>query len=156
MSSATHDTPSAEHAHDDGKVHAHVSPVLFMVAVFGALIFLTVLTVAVSYVDLGPANNIVAVGIATLKAALVATFFMHLWWDKPFHAMVFVAAFVFLGVFIVLTLGDINTRGIVDRANMVRTLDSTGQLAPGGLQIPAPAPPPPGAAPAAGAAPAHH
>ncbi len=155
MSSATHDSHSAEHGPDDGKVHAHVTPVLFMVAVFGALIFLTVLTVAVSYVDLGPANNIVAVGIATLKAALVATFFMHLWWDKPFHAMVFVAAFVFLGVFIVLTLDDINTRGAVDRANMVRTLESTGQIAPGGLQIPAaPAPP----APAAGAAPAaaHH
>ena len=95
MSSATHETESehSEHgAHDDGAVHAHVSPVLFMVAVFGALIFLTVVTVAVSYVDLGPANNLVAVGVATLKAALVATFFMHLRWDKPFHALVFVGS----------------------------------------------------------------
>lgn len=159
MSSATHETESehgehgAHDAHDDGAVHAHVSPVLFMVAVFGALIFLTVVTVAVSYVDLGPANNLVAVGVATLKAALVATFFMHLRWDKPFHALVFVGSFVFLALFIVLTLNDINTRGIVDRANMVRTLESTGQLAPGGIQIPAAPAAPAGGAPAPAA---HH
>jgi cytochrome c oxidase subunit 4 len=48
-------------------------------AVFGALLVLTVATVAVSYVHL-PTLPAIAVGIAiaTTKAALVAMFFMHL------------------------------------------------------------------------------
>jgi len=156
MSSTTHDSHAEHGDHDDGKVHAHVSPVLFMVAIFGALIFLTVVTVAVSYVDLGPANNLVAVGVATMKAALVAVFFMHLKWDKGFHALIFVASFVFLALFIVLTLNDINTRGIVDRANMVRTLESTGVVAPGGLVTPAAPTPTPAAEGAVAPAAAHH
>ncbi|MBL8600305.1 MAG: cytochrome C oxidase subunit IV family protein [Myxococcales bacterium] len=151
MSSAAHD---AEHGHDghgedDGKVHAHVSPVLFLIAIFGALIFLTVVTVAVSYVDLGAANNAVAVGVATLKASLVAAFFMHLRYEKPFNTLVFLGAFVFLGLFMFFTLNDVNTRGRVDRANMVRVLERTGQLAPGGLVVPA-VPEPAAGAPAHG------
>ena len=47
--------------------------------VFGALAVLTCVTVAVSYIDLGGSGNIaLALVIATLKAALVAMFFMHL------------------------------------------------------------------------------
>ena len=48
-------------------------------AVFGALLALTAVTVAISYVQL-PSTPAVAVGItiATAKAALVAMFFMHL------------------------------------------------------------------------------
>ena len=48
-------------------------------AVFGALLVLTAVTVAVSYVHL-PTTPAVALGIAiaTVKAALVAMFFMHL------------------------------------------------------------------------------
>lgn len=48
------------------------------VAVWGALIVLTGLTVAVSYVDLGLLNVAVALLIASVKASLVALFFMHL------------------------------------------------------------------------------
>ncbi|RYZ58796.1 MAG: hypothetical protein EOP08_15990, partial [Proteobacteria bacterium] len=47
------DTHASEEAHTDGAVHAHVAHPLFYVAIFGALIFLTIVTVAVSYVDLG-------------------------------------------------------------------------------------------------------
>ena len=47
--------------------------------VFGALAVLTMVTVGVSYVDLGGRGNIgVALLIATFKAGLVAVFFMHL------------------------------------------------------------------------------
>jgi len=48
-------------------------------AVFGALLVLTIATVAVSYIHL-PTTPAVALGItiATAKAALVAMFFMHL------------------------------------------------------------------------------
>ena len=47
-------------------------------AVFAALLVLTVVTVLVSYVDLGLWNTVVALVIASVKASLVALFFMHL------------------------------------------------------------------------------
>lgn len=57
--------------------HAHdIRPYLF---VFGALLVLTVVTVLVSYWHLPPGPAIaVGLAIATLKASLVAAFFMHL------------------------------------------------------------------------------
>ena len=51
-------------------------------AVYGALLVLTVITVLVSYVDLGLLNVFVALGIASVKASLVALFFMHLKWEN--------------------------------------------------------------------------
>lgn len=47
-------------------------------AVFAALLVLTGATVAVSYIDLGLWNVAVALLIASVKASLVALFFMHL------------------------------------------------------------------------------
>jgi cytochrome c oxidase subunit 4 len=46
--------------------------------VYSALIVLTVVTVLVSYVNLGLLNVVVALLIASVKASLVALFFMHL------------------------------------------------------------------------------
>ncbi len=63
-------------SHTPEEIRAHVSVYL---KVFGALAVLTVVTVGVSYVDLGGSGNIaVALVIALVKAGLVATFFMHL------------------------------------------------------------------------------
>jgi cytochrome c oxidase subunit 4 len=63
-------------SHTPEEIRAHVSVYL---KVFGALAVLTVVTVAVSYLDLGGSGNIaVALIIALFKAGLVATFFMHL------------------------------------------------------------------------------
>ncbi|MFO0624235.1 MAG: cytochrome C oxidase subunit IV family protein [Polyangiales bacterium] len=142
MSTAEHDAGAHDHGHaDDGAVHAHVSPVIFLIGIFAALIFLTVVTVAVSYVDLGSANTFVAVAVATLKAGLVAAFFMHLRYDHPFNAIIFVLSFVFLGILMVFSLEDINSRGGIDRENGTQYLERRGEVAPGGLQTPsAPAP----------------
>ncbi|OIP36186.1 MAG: hypothetical protein AUK27_02230 [Deltaproteobacteria bacterium CG2_30_66_27] len=49
-----------------------------LLLVFAALLLLTVVTVLVSYVDLGLGNVAVALLIASVKASLVALFFMHL------------------------------------------------------------------------------
>lgn len=137
MSTATHESSSDHgHAHDDGAVHAHVSPVLFMIGIFAALIFLTVVTVAVSYVDLGSANTLVAMLVATMKASLVAAFFMHLRYDHPFNSIIFVLSFLFLALLMIFSVEDINSRGIVDPANGVQVLERTGQRAPGGLPAP--------------------
>ena len=48
----------------------------------------------------------IALGIATLKASLVALYFMHLRYDNPFYAVVFLAALLFLAIFLSLTLLD--------------------------------------------------
>jgi len=130
MSSSTHDH---DHGHDDGAVHAHISDTKFMLGIFSALIVLTVITVAVSRVDLGAANSFVAIFVATIKASLVATFFMHLRHDKPFNSVIFVSAFVFLGVFLVYTLNDVDTRGAIDRSNGTRIYERSGEVAPGGF-----------------------
>ena len=136
MSSST-DTHANDHDahgdHDDGAVHAHISDTKFMLGIFAALIVLTVITVAVSRVDLGAANSFVAIFVATIKASLVATFFMHLRHDKPFNAVIFVSAFVFLGVFLVYTLNDVDTRGAIDRSNGTRIYERSGEVAPGGF-----------------------
>ena len=57
--------------HEDGAVHAHISPAWFYIAVFMGLLFLTALTVGQSYVDLGRLNLFAVVLIASLKATLV-------------------------------------------------------------------------------------
>ncbi len=50
--------------------------------VWVALLVLTATTVAVSYVNLGMMNVVVALLIASAKAALVALFFMHLKYEN--------------------------------------------------------------------------
>lgn len=90
--------------HDNGMGHAVPWPIL--VGVFVALLGLTFLTVAVTYVDLGPLNIVIALGVATIKAALVVLFFMHLFWDKPLNSIVFVLTIAFVGVFLAFTIID--------------------------------------------------
>lgn len=86
---------------------SHVLPWQILVAVFGALIVLTGATVAAILVDLGPTMNlVVAMGIATIKAALVVLFFMHLFYDNKLYLTIFLGSVVFLFLFISFTLLD--------------------------------------------------
>jgi len=55
----------------------HVMSSKMYYGIWAALMCLTVVTAAVSFVDLGPLNTIVALVIATFKALLVVLFFMH-------------------------------------------------------------------------------
>lgn len=133
MSTSTEHADEHGHEHSDGRVHPHISSFGFLCGIFLTLIVLTVVTVAASYVDFGSANTLVAVLIATIKAGLVATFFMHLRHDKPFLALAFIMAFVFLGVFGALSMEDLGTRGRLDIDNGVHVLSRTGEVAPGSL-----------------------
>jgi cytochrome c oxidase subunit 4 len=82
-------------------------PVRMLWLVWGSLMFLTIVTVAVTSIDLGSRFNlIIAMGIATIKAGLVATYFMHLRWDRPFHTLVFLGSILFVSLFISMTLLD--------------------------------------------------
>ena len=70
--------------------------------VFGALLVLTVITVAVSYLQM-PAGPAIALGlaIAVAKAALVAMFFMHLRHERQ---LIYVAL-LFTGIFFAALIG---------------------------------------------------
>ena len=94
-------------AHDDpAELHVHVVPAPVLLAVWGALVVLTVATVAATWIDLGPGNLLLALGIAVFKAGAVALWFMHLRYDRPFLGVVFVAAILFVALFIGLALVD--------------------------------------------------
>jgi cytochrome c oxidase subunit 4 len=101
---ASHD--SAHGAHDDHGL-AHTTPVKLLVGILAILLFLTIVTVAVTAVDLGAQGNlVVAMVIATIKAGLVVTYFMHLRWDKKFHLILFLTSVLFLILFISISLTD--------------------------------------------------
>ena len=84
----------------------HVAPLPVLVAVLVALLVGTWLTVAATAFDLGPLNIWIGLAIATAKATLVAVYFMHLRWDKPFNTVVFLAALAFLALFIGIAMMD--------------------------------------------------
>ena len=89
----------SDHPHDVSK---HVRGYLI---IGGTLILGTILTVLASYLDLGHGLNIVlALVIATVKASLVALFFMHLISEKQMiYTVLGFTAFFFIGL-MVLTL----------------------------------------------------
>ena len=137
MSSSSHAHSDAHDGHDhvEGAVHVHIEPMWLYLAIFGALIFMTVVTVGASYIDFGAANTAIAVLIATVKASLVAVFFMHLRHDKPFNALVFVGGLLFLSFLFLFTLTDTGSRGEVDdfhgkptsvRGKFVKPVESAG------------------------------
>ncbi len=89
----------------------HVVPVRVYLRIFFALLVLTATTVAVAFVDLGPLNNVVALGIAVIKATLVILFFMHVKYSTRLTAIVVASGVFGLAIMIGLTLTDYATRG---------------------------------------------
>jgi cytochrome c oxidase subunit 4 len=139
MSNQHHDS----HA-DDGLVHVHVHPASTYYKVFAALVFFTVVTVGLAQIHLGSLNFGIAVFIATIKAALVATYFMHLKDDNRFNVLLFIGSLLFMGVFFVYTMNDTQYRGEWDESFGTQVLKSTGERAPGrgryqDIQLTAPA-----------------
>ena len=89
---------------------SHVVPVRTYLAVFAGLLILTALTVAVSYVDLGPMGLLVALAIASGKALLVVLFFMHVLYSTRLTWIVILASIFFLMILIGITMSDYLTR----------------------------------------------
>ncbi|MGZ3683079.1 MAG: cytochrome C oxidase subunit IV family protein, partial [Bdellovibrionota bacterium] len=88
----------------------HLVPLKYYFITLGALLVLTIVTVGVSYVDLGKFNIVANLGIACVKASLVMLFFMGLRWDTVLNRSVILSSFVALTVFIVITACDLWTR----------------------------------------------
>ncbi len=89
----------------------HVVPVRVYLAVFTALMFLTVATVAVWRMDLGVFATPVALGIAVLKAVLVILFFMHVKYNNKLTQLVAASGFFFLVILFGITILDYAARG---------------------------------------------
>ncbi len=85
----------------------HISSAKFLWGVGTTLFLLTFITVAITWIAIpAPWNVVVAIGIAVVKAIIVSAFFMNLYWDTKFHAMLFVLSIVFFLLFIGITLLD--------------------------------------------------
>ncbi len=123
---------SEEHAHE----HVHVTPFWPMFWVFAILLLLTGLTVWSSNIhDIVIGNTTIPIGatphiiiamlIATVKAILVAAYFMHLKYDKPVNTIVVASTLFGVVLFIGLTIADFSARGIHESTER-------GEIFPGG------------------------
>lgn len=99
----------------------HIVPIHVYVLNLLALFVLMLLTIGASYVNLpaiGPlsgvvVNNIVAMGIASLKALLVVLYFMHIRWATRLTKLWVIIGFVWVTL-LAITLFDYRTRGSED------------------------------------------
>ncbi|MDX2178525.1 MAG: cytochrome C oxidase subunit IV family protein [Bryobacteraceae bacterium] len=140
--------------------HSHENDWKIYLGVLLALLTLTVITVGASRIDFGSLNVIIAVVIATVKASLVALFFMHLRHDKAINSLIFLSSLMFLSFLLILCLIDVGSRIEPKPANWKGP--DKGLMSPRDLDKPAtPAGTAPGMAPAPAteapkpAAPAH-
>ena len=92
--------------------HSKSSPLKTYFSVWAALLVGTFLTYKAAYVELGRFNAAVALIIATIKALLVALFFMHLKGaGERLLKLVVIATVFFLFILLVLSMADYSTRG---------------------------------------------
>jgi len=88
----------------------HITSLGTYIGIFLALAAGTLLTWFASTIDLGAFNTPIALVIATIKAALVILFFMHVIHSTRLTWVVIIASFLWLGVLFVLTFTDYLSR----------------------------------------------
>jgi cytochrome c oxidase subunit 4 len=98
---------AAHSGHDPADIDRHVR---VYITVFVALMALTIITVAVSYLDLStPMAIAVALFIATIKGSLVACYFMHLISEKKLiYAVLAITVFKFVALMLLPVLTHSN------------------------------------------------
>jgi len=85
----------------------HISSAKFLWGIGITLFLLTIITVAVTFVQIpSPWNVIIAIAIAIVKASIVAAFFMNLYWDSRFNLMLLAMGILFFILLIGITLLD--------------------------------------------------
>ncbi|VEN73547.1 Cytochrome c oxidase subunit 4 [Candidatus Desulfarcum epimagneticum] len=81
-----------------------------LLGVLAALLGLTAVTVLASRIDLGNLNVVLALSIASAKAAFVTLFFMHLKYESRFLKLAFIMTLVFLSIMIGFIFWDVAFR----------------------------------------------
>lgn len=96
---------------EDAIKHEHkiVSPVVYL-AIFGALLVGTALTVWASTLELHEWNPVIALAIAVVKATLVVLFFMHVKYSSKLTMLTVGSGLFMFMVLIGMTLSDYFTR----------------------------------------------
>lgn len=91
------------------KVHTggHITGYGTYVWIWVALIVLTGITVTASYIHFGTFNLVIALVIASLKASLVALYFMHLKFEDKITWVFFLYPLVLLALLIGLSMSDV-------------------------------------------------
>lgn len=89
----------------------HVIPKGVYALIFVTLLILTLLTVEVSFWNLGILNFHMALLIAGTKSMLVILYFMHVRYKGGLTGVFVAAGFIFLGILLIFTLSDLFTRG---------------------------------------------
>jgi len=102
----------SRHRSEPGAGRRHPTMITYVVA-FVALLVLTTLTFALSFLPHGAWSVPVAVAIALVKSALVALFFMHLIEEPVSSWAAFVIAFLLVATLIGLALLDVTSRWLV-------------------------------------------
>lgn len=111
-------------------------------SVFAALMVLTVVTWAITYIDLGEFNLVLAMAVAITKAMLVIVYFMHLKWSPKLIKVTIGSSIFFLMIMFTMTLSDYLSRPEMGLpAYPTATATGTGSNA-----TPPPVTPPAGAA----------
>lgn len=102
-------------SHDAAEIQKHVRS---YIAVFIALACLTVVTVGVSYLHLStPIAVTVALIIATIKASLVASYFMHLISERKLITWILIVTLIaFVSMIIIIFFTD---RGMMSKGHFI-------------------------------------
>lgn len=100
---------ASEHRGPAPSGHRLIEPGTYYL-VFAALIVVTVVTVLTSFLELGRWHLLVGLLFGTVKAVLVALFFMHLVHSSRVVWLIVAASLFWLGILHVLTLSDYWTR----------------------------------------------
>jgi cytochrome c oxidase subunit 4 len=98
---------NAGHAENEQHI---VGPATYAI-IFVCLLIGTALTVGASYIEMGPWNPVVALGIACAKATLVVLFFMHIKYSSKLMKLT-----VGAGVFTFLILVGMSLSDYISRA----------------------------------------
>ncbi len=101
--------PEATHEATGDNVH-HVTSSRLLIMTGVALLILTWLTVGASFIDLGPANDLVALVIAITKALLIVFIFMGLRWASSVPKLFMLLGLFILLLLIIATLSELLTR----------------------------------------------
>jgi cytochrome c oxidase subunit 4 len=113
-----------------GQGQGHIAPVGMYIGIFLALMVLTIVTWAVTFLDLGEFNLFAAMAIAITKASLVILFFMHVYWSPKIIKVSVGMSFFFLIIMLMMVMTDYlsrPTRGLPPFPNAVTTgTDSVG------------------------------
>jgi cytochrome c oxidase subunit IV len=88
-----------------------------LLATLVALLLLAAFSLAMRFAHLGAAGYVVGLGVAVVKAALVAFFFMEILVEKPTVRLVFVACLSLFALLLALVLADVVTRSAAPLQN---------------------------------------